>query len=103
MSDLAMGRALRDAQMSLFERRDTAFLSHCRALAVEIARTQGTVCINDIRSQVRLPAELHPSVLGSVFKSKKFKAIGYTEATHPAAHARVIRVYALTEEENNGR
>ena len=98
MSDLAMGRALRDAQLSLFEHRDTAFLTHCRALAVEIARTQGTVCINDIRSQVRLPAELHPSVLGSVFKSKKFKAIGFTEATHAAAHARVVRVYQLSEE-----
>ena len=99
MSDLTMGRALRDAQLSLFEHRDTAFLTHCRALAVEIARERGSVCINDIRSQVRLPAELHPSVLGSVFKSKKFKAIGFTEATHAAAHARVIRVYALTEEE----
>ena len=100
MTNLAMGRALRDAQLTLFEQRDTAFLSHCRQLAVEIARTQGTVCINDIRSQVRLPAELHPSVLGSVFKSKKFKAIGFTEATHAAAHARVIRVYALNEEQN---
>lgn len=103
MNDLTLGRALRDAQLTLFEQRDTAFLSHCRALAVEIARERGSVCINDIRSQVRLPAELHPSVLGSVFKSKKFKAIGFTEATHPAAHARVIRVYALIEEENNGR
>ncbi len=98
MNDLALGRALRDAQLCLFEQRDTAFLSHCRALAVLIARSQGTVCINDIRSQMRLPAELHPSVLGSVFKSKKFKAIGFTEATHAAAHARLIRVYALNEE-----
>jgi hypothetical protein len=31
-------------------------------------------------------------------KSKKFIAIGYTEATHKAAHARVVRVYKLKEE-----
>lgn len=98
MNDLAMGRALRDAQLTLFEHRDTEFLSRCRALAVEIARRQGTVCINDIRAQVLLPAEIHPSVLGSVFKSKKFKAVGFTEATHKAAHARVVRVYQLNEE-----
>jgi len=98
MSDLAIGRALRDAQLNLFEHRDTEFLSHCRALAVDIARAQGTVCINDIRAQVRLPAHVHPSVLGSVFKSKKFMAIGFTEATHAAAHARVVRVYKLIEE-----
>jgi hypothetical protein len=101
MSDLAMGRVLRDAQLSLFEHRDTDFLCHCRALAVEIARTQGTVCINDIRAQLRLPAELHPSVLGAVFRSKKFTAVGFTEATHKAAHARVVRVYQLSEEEHN--
>lgn len=99
MNDLAIGRALRDAQLTLFEHTHTEFLSHCRALAIEIARTQGTVCINDIRAQVRLPAHVHPSVLGSVFKSKKFKAIGFTEATHAAAHARVVRVYQLHEEQ----
>jgi hypothetical protein len=41
---------------------------------------------------------MHPSVLGAVFKSKKFTPVGYTEATHKAAHARVVRVYKLTEE-----
>jgi hypothetical protein len=61
------------------------------------------VCINDIRAQLRLPAETHPSVLGAVFRSKKFTAVGFTEATHKAAHARVVRVYKLAEEENNGR
>jgi hypothetical protein len=56
------------------------------------------VCINDIRAQLRLPAETHPSVLGAVFRSKKFTAVGFTEATHKAAHARVVRVYKLAEE-----
>ena len=90
------GRALRDAQLDLFAHRDTAFLSTCRALALEVCRRQGTVSINDIRAQVTLPAEMHPSVLGAVFKTKQFKAVGYTEATHPQAHARVIRIYQLT-------
>jgi hypothetical protein len=100
MQTATLGRALRDAQLSLFERRDTEFLERCRALAVEIARRQGTVCINDIRAELRLPAETHPSVLGAVFRSKKFTAVGFTEATHKAAHARVVRVYQLTEEDN---
>jgi len=98
MEAATLGRALRDAQLTIFEHRDTEFLCRCRALAVEIARQQGTVCINDIRAQLRLPSEMHPSVLGAVFKSKKFTPVGYTEATHKAAHARVVRVYKLTEE-----
>ena len=97
MSDLNLGRALRDAQLDLFERKATEFLSHCRALAVEVCKKQGSVCINDIRSHVQLPAHMHPSVLGSVFKSKKFRVVGFTEAKHKQAHARIIRVYELVK------
>jgi hypothetical protein len=97
MNDLTIGRVLRDSQLALFEQRDTEFLSHCRTIAVEVAQKVGTVSINDIRAQVRLPAHVHPSVLGSVFKSKRFQAVGFTEAAHKAAHARVVRVYKLID------
>lgn len=100
-----IGRVLRDAQLDLFEHRDTAFLSRCRALAVEICHQQGTVSINDIRAQLQIPADMHPSVLGAVFRNKQFQKVGLIEATHPQAHARVIRVYSLTnqEGETNGQ
>ncbi len=96
MQQVDVGRAFRDAQLDLFQVRDAVFLEHCRALAVLVAKEQGKVSINDIRARVQMPAHMHPSVLGAVFKSKKFQAIGYTEATHPQAHARVVRVYQLT-------
>ena len=97
MNDLTIGRSLRDSQLALFEQRDTEFLSHCRTIAVEVAQKVGTVSINDIRAQVLLPAHVHPSVLGSVFKTKRFQAVGFTEAAHKAAHARVVRVYKLID------
>lgn len=96
-----IGRSIRDNQLALFEVRDTEFLSRCRALAVEVCRKQGNVCINDIRARIDLPAGMHPSVLGSVFKNKKFQAIGFTEATHREAHARVIRVYKLIDSQEH--
>lgn len=96
MATAEKGRALRDAQMDMFEVRDALFLDHCRIIAAEVAAKHGSVSINDIRARVQVPATIHPSVLGAVFRSKKFKAIGYTEATHPQAHARVVRVYQLT-------
>jgi hypothetical protein len=89
---------LRDAQLALFEQRDADFLEHCRTIAADIAKERGEVSINEVRAAINLPAEVHPSVLGAVFKSKKFTAIGYTEAAHKAAHARIVRVYKLTEE-----
>lgn len=98
MQQAEIGRALRDAQLDLFQVRDAVFLDHCRALAVLVAKEQGKVSINDIRARIQIPAHMHPSVLGAVFKTKQFQAVGYTEATHPQAHARVVRVYQLTNQ-----
>lgn len=95
MRTAELGRRLRDSQLALFEIRQTEFLERCRALAIEICKRQGRVSINDIRARISVPPNVHPSVLGSVFKTKAFSVVGFTEAAHPEAHARIVRVYAL--------
>jgi hypothetical protein len=96
-----LGQAIRDNQLALFEARDSEFLSRCRTLAVAICEKQGSVSINDIRSQISIPDGMHPSVLGAVFRTKQFQAVGFTEASHAQAHARVIRVYELTTKQEH--
>ena len=90
-----IGQVIRDAQLNLFEQRDATFLARCRTIAADVCRQQGSVSINDVRERIQLPANLHPSVLGAVFKGKQSKMIGFTEANHPQAHARIVRVYTL--------
>jgi hypothetical protein len=97
MLNLTQGQQIRDAQLDFFEHRDSDFLDHCRSLAVQIAKRQGEVSINDIRKLVAVPFGTHPSVLGAVFRTKQFRKIGLCEASHPEAHARIVRVYELTE------
>ena len=97
MLNLTQGQQIRDAQLDFFEHRDSDFLDHCRSLAVQIARRQGEVSINDIRKLIAVPFGTHPSVLGAVFRTKQFRKIGLCEASHPEAHARIVRVYELTE------
>lgn len=92
----AAGRDMRERQLDIFEQRDHQFLERCRALAVLVCKQQGQVSINDIRAYIEVPPGVHPSVLGAVFRTKQFKRVGYTEAAHPQAHARVVRVYSLT-------
>lgn len=95
MLELTVGQQTRNAQLDIFEQRDHHFLERCRALAVLTCKQQGEVSINDIRKFIEVPAGVHPSVLGAVFRTNQFRRIGFTEATHPQAHARVVRVYAL--------
>lgn len=95
MQQLLEGRAIKDRQLDIFEQREHEFLTRCRQVAQMIAMTQGEVSINDVRGLVNLPDGVHPSVFGAVFRTKQFKAIGSTEATHKEAHARLVRVYRL--------
>lgn len=97
-ANLELGRAMRDRQLDIFEYTDHQFLARCRALAVLVAKQAGQVSINDIRQIIEVPPGVHPSVLGAVFRTKQFKRIGYTEAVHPEAHARIVRVYCLSQE-----
>jgi hypothetical protein len=96
MLNVSLGQQLRDNQLDMFEVRDSDFLEHCRSLAVQIARRQGEVSINDIRKHIQVPTGTHPSVLGAVFRTKQFRKVGLCEASHPEAHARIVRVYELT-------
>lgn len=104
MHPVEVGKKIRDSQLDFFEVRDADFLAHCRSVAVAFAQQHGTVSINDVRQRVDVPLGMHPSVFGAVFKGKTFKAVGFTEAKHPSAHARVVRVYQLnnTQGENHG-
>jgi hypothetical protein len=89
------GQQIRNAQLDFFEERDSEVLSRCRSLAVQIAKRQGEVSINDVRKHIQVPSGTHPSVLGAVFRTKQFRKIGLCEASHPEAHARIVRVYEL--------
>ena len=91
------GRTIKEQQLGLFEVQHADLLERCRAAAIVYARQHGFVSINEVREAVTLPPGTHPSLLGAVFRTRQFRAIGYTEAHHPAAHARVVRVYALQE------
>ena len=91
------GRAIKERQLDIFEMRDHEFLERCRSLAAMVCRERGQVSINDVRQFIEVPPGVHPSVLGAVFRDKRFTKVGLTEASHPQAHARVIRVYKLKE------
>jgi len=97
MREQTQGQQIRNSQLDFFEVRDSEFLTHCRSLAVQIARRQGEVSINDIRKHIQVPSGTHPSVLGAVFRTKQFRKVGLCEASHPEAHARIVRVYELAE------
>lgn len=60
MLNQTQGQQIRNAQLDFFEERDSEFLSRCRSLAVQIAKRQGEVSINDVRKHIQVPSGTHP-------------------------------------------
>ncbi len=91
------GRDLRDAGIARVSIGREEWIAKARSTAVAIARRAGQVTINDVRKFIELPDDYHPNTWGAVLRGDAFEPIGFCQATHPSAHARVVRVYKLKE------
>ena len=91
------GRNLRDAGIARVSIGREEWIAKARSTAVAIAQRAGQVTINDVRKFIELPDDYHPNTWGAVLRGDAFEPIGFCQATHPSAHARVVRVYKLKE------
>ena len=92
------GRDLRDAGIARVSIGREDWIAKARDMAVWIAKQSGKVTINDVRQLIDLPDDFHHNTWGAVLRGDAFEPIGYCQATHPSAHARVVRVYKLKEQ-----
>ena len=92
------GRDLRDAGVARVSIGREEWIAKARSTAVAIAQRAGQVTINDVRKFIELPDDYHPNTWGAVLRGDAFEPIGFCQATHPSAHARVVRVYKLKEQ-----
>jgi hypothetical protein len=89
-------QARRDQALDWHEVSKQAYLKNARWGAMKIAQKKGVVSVNEVRIRHPLPEDMHPSVMGAVFRDPQFEHTGtYTRATHPASHARLIGIYKL--------
>jgi hypothetical protein len=91
------GHDLRDAGIARVSIGREEWIAKARSTAVAIAQRAGQVTINDVRKFIELPDDYHPNTWGAVLRGDAFEPIGFCQATHPSAHARVVRVYKLKE------
>ena len=92
------GRDLRDAGIAAVSIGREDWITKARDMAIWIAKQSGKVTINDVRQLIDLPDDFHHNTWGAVLRGDAFEPIGYCQATHPSAHARVVRVYKLKEQ-----
>ena len=90
------GEQLRDQALQRFEAEESNWMMRARAAMVALLRDgQHEVSSDDVWRYCPPPADVHPSVMGPVFKGGLFVMTGWKASTRPSAHARVIRTYRL--------
>ena len=92
---LELGRAGRDAALSLLEETRAAWLFSARDFALQVAKIHGSVCADDIHRLCPIPSGLDPRVMGAVFQIPELVADGYVQTKRRQAHARPIRRFVL--------
>lgn len=78
-----------------FEHARPDWLSQARAVAVDFARKNGRVTIDDVRKVLPPPEDIDPRIMGAVFAGKQFVRVGYTNSNRATCHKRPISVFGL--------
>lgn len=89
------GQQRKDAALDLFEERHDLWLANARDMAAQLAREHGKVTSDDIWLALPPPRTVHPSVMGALFRDKRFELCAFTLSKRPRANARRIGVYKL--------
>jgi len=91
----AEGRRLRDEGIERVLSRHKEWALKARSLALHIALLTGEVAADDLRG--RIPEPSHPNAWGAVFTGEGlFRPAAHRRSTTESAHARTIKVWALT-------
>lgn len=91
--EIPTGMQLKLEALDHHEETKANYLAAARDFAKKYSAIHGAVSVNEIREALPVPDDVHPSVLGAVFRGYAWQQEGYTVAKHAGAHARTIRTY----------
>lgn len=79
----------------LFEEQRADFLETARAVARALAFERGEITIDDVREHCAPPEGVDPRVMGAVFRTDDFEAVGYRKSNRTTCHHRPVAVFRL--------
>ena len=85
--------------MTLFEQQRAEFLANARWVAYKIGQKKGSVTIDDVRDEIKIPSFITGKVLGAVFNQRDhndeplWEKIGTTKTKIKSSHGRDISVW----------
>lgn len=81
--------------LPVFKQTRMKWLVLARGKARAIAMEHGSVTVDDVRVVCPPPAGLDPRIMGAIFRSPSFVAVGYQKSVRKTCHQRPIAVFKL--------
>ena len=99
MVQLGLDAALKQRELALdsLEERYPNFLDRARVVARRIAAEKGWVTADDVREVLAIPDDVHPNVMGAIFRGE-FEFMCWKKSAQPQRHANRIGRWRLKEE-----
>ena len=101
MSD---GDFWRDKALDLVEHASLereAWVAKAKTVAEKLAKRNGTVTSEDVRTAHPIPYGIDPRILGAVFRGNQWERAGFQKTPRACAHSRPIAVWRLKEMSHN--
>lgn len=87
-----MSQFTTDIQPKLEQAR-VEFIRQARELATELGRDGRVLTVNDLRERLEIPAGVDPRVMGVVFKTAEWRALGYGPSDRRISHGRPVMLF----------
>lgn len=81
----------------LFEQYRAEWLAKARHEALKLGRKRRVVTVDDVRNVCPPPEEFDPRVMGAVFRTPEWEAVGFINSGRRACHKRPVRLFALRD------
>ena len=97
--EITMKTKTKSEAMTLFEKERAEFLANARWIAYKIGQKKGSVTIDDVREEIKIPSFITGKVLGAVFNQRDhmdkplWEKVGYKPTTIKSSHGRLVTVW----------
>ncbi len=93
--DLPAGLERKRQALERFEHTGASWLARARAVAHEHCIQWGKVTSDDVLAVVGMPKDAHRNLVGAMWNTSEWRAVGRTATKRPSGHGRFITVWRL--------
>ena len=84
----------KESALEAFEESSADYLARARRYALTLIRHRDSITVDDVRKKFPPPSSVDPRVMGAIFNTSDWVAVGFVNSNRRACHKRPVRQFA---------